>query len=165
MNTNLLFDFTVDKTNSTVIVKREFAAVNDVVWDAFTIPEILDQWWAPKPWVSKTKSMNFEVGGTRLYAMCGPNGEEHWALADFTSISPKTNFQFTDAFCDSDGNKNDEFPQSKWNLDFENQENSTLVNITITHESLEDLEKIIEMGFKEGFSMALSGLDTVLSNS
>ncbi len=165
MKTNLFFDFTVDKKNSTVLVKREFAAIHDVIWDAFTKPEILDQWWAPKPWVSKTKSMNFEVGGTRLYAMCGPNGEEHWALADFTSISPKTNFQFTDAFCDSDGNINDEFPQSKWNLDFEDQENITLVNITIKHESLEDLEKIIEMGFKEGFTMALDGLDVVLSNS
>ena len=33
--------------------------------------------------------------------MLGPEGEEHWALADYTSISPKTNFKFLDAFCDA----------------------------------------------------------------
>jgi uncharacterized protein YndB with AHSA1/START domain len=41
---NLLFDFTVDKDTATIYVTREFAAVLDLVWDAFTKAEILDQW-------------------------------------------------------------------------------------------------------------------------
>ena len=163
MKTNLLFDFTVNKQNSTVIVKREFNAEKSLIWDAFTKPEILDQWWAPKPWVSKTKSMNFEVGGRRLYAMCGPNGEEHWALADFTSISPNTNFQYLDAFCDENGTINDEFPRSEWNLDFTEKEGITLVDITIAHKELADLEKIIELGFKEGFTMTLDFLGELIT--
>lgn len=163
MNSNLTFDFTVNKETSTVIVKREFAAELPMVWDAYTKPEILDQWWAPKPWVSKTKSMDFKVGGRRIYAMCGPEGEEHWALADFTSITPKTNFKFQDAFCDKDGNISDEMPRSDWNLEFIDNNSSTLVNIVIKHQTLSDLEKIIEMGFKEGFSMALDNLDELLS--
>ena len=68
MKTALLFDFTVDKTTKTVLINREFAAELSLVWDAFTKPEILDQWVAPKPWASKTKYMNFKVGGRRLYA-------------------------------------------------------------------------------------------------
>lgn len=162
MKPNLLFNFTVDKENSTVLVEREFAAKKDLVWDAFTKPEILDQWWAPSPWVAKTKSMEFKVGGARFYAMCSPDGEEHWSLMNFTSITPKDNFKFKDAFCDENRVVNDEFPQSKWNLDFMGQGNTTKVNISIKHETLEDLEKIIEMGFKEGFTMALDGLDTIL---
>jgi uncharacterized protein YndB with AHSA1/START domain len=63
MKNNLLFDFTVDKATKTVFVNREFAADLSLVWDAFTKQEMLDQWWAPKPWASKTKFMNFEVGG------------------------------------------------------------------------------------------------------
>ena len=94
MNNNLTFDFTVNKETNTVHVKKEFAAGLALVWDAYTQPELLDQWWAPKPWLAKTKFMEFKEGGQRLYAMCGPEGEEHWALADFTSISPKTNFKF-----------------------------------------------------------------------
>jgi uncharacterized protein YndB with AHSA1/START domain len=57
---NLLFDFTVDKSTKTVFITKEFDAELSLVWDAFTKQEILDQWWAPKPWESKTKVMNFE---------------------------------------------------------------------------------------------------------
>ena len=64
-NNDLLFDFTVDKAAQTVSITREFDAALSLVWDAYTKQEILDQWWAPKPWASKTKVMNFEVGGRR----------------------------------------------------------------------------------------------------
>ena len=62
MTNDLLFDLTVDKTTKTVFITREFDANLSLVWDAFTKAEILDQWVAPKPWTSKTKYMNFEVG-------------------------------------------------------------------------------------------------------
>ncbi len=162
MKTNLLLDFSVDKENNTVLVKRKFNAPISSVWSAWTEPEILDKWWAPKPWKSRTKSMDFKKGGQRLYAMVGPEGEEHWALADFTSITPKTNFKFRDTFCDNQGNINQDLPDSYWNVDFADQHDSTIVKIKIRHESLSDLEKIIEMGFKEGFIMALENLDEIL---
>ncbi|MGZ4068474.1 MAG: SRPBCC family protein, partial [Bacteroidia bacterium] len=90
MNNNSLFDFNVDKSKKTVSINMEFDADISLVWDAFTKPEILDQWYAPKPYLSKTKSMNFEVGGRRFYAMVGPEGQEMWAVQKYTSISPKT---------------------------------------------------------------------------
>src|SRR5690606_17279885 len=133
MSKKLKFDFAVNKANNTVVVQREFDAELPLVWDAYTKPELLDQWWAPRPWVAKTKSMDFKVGGRRLYAMCGPEGEEHWALADFTSVTPKTNFAFLDAFCDKDGNISDEMPRSAWSLDFSESNGITTVTITITH--------------------------------
>src|ERR1700750_1016563 len=104
MNNDLLFDFTVDKAAKTVYITREFAAELALVWDAFTKPEILDQWWAPKPWTLKTKHMDFEVGGRRFYAMVSPEGAERWAIQQYTSISPKTNFKFLNAFADKDEN-------------------------------------------------------------
>ena len=67
MKNDLLFDFTVDKTTKTVFINREFNADLSLVWDAFTKPEILDQWNAPKPWTAKTKFMNFEVGKSIPY--------------------------------------------------------------------------------------------------
>ena len=71
---SLHFDFQVDKSTNTVLVVKEFDAELSIVWDAFTKPEILDQWWAPKPYESKTKVMDFKVGGRRLYAMISPDG-------------------------------------------------------------------------------------------
>src|ERR1041384_1116844 len=100
MKNNLLFEFIVDKPSKTVFVNKEFDAEQSLVWDAFTKQELLDQWWAPKPWMSRTKKMDFKVGGERLYAMVSPEGQEHWAMHRYTSISPKTNFKMLNAFAD-----------------------------------------------------------------
>lgn len=158
---NLLFDFTVDKAKKTVFVNREFAADLSLVWDAFTKQEILDQWWAPKPWSSKTKVMDFEVGGRRFYAMVSPEGDEHWSLQQFTSISPKTNFKYLNSFADKD--ENPELPGSDWDLSFSEENGRTKVSITIKNDSLERMEKMIEMGFQGGFTMTLNYLDELLA--
>ncbi len=157
---NLLFDFTVDKATKTVFVNREFAAELSLVWDAFTKQEILDQWWAPKPWASKTKFMNFEVGGRRFYAMVSPEGQEHWSLQKYTSITPITNFKMVNAFADKD--ENPELPGSNWDLNFTEQNGITKVSIAIYNESLERMEKQIEMGFQGGFTMGLNQLENLL---
>jgi uncharacterized protein YndB with AHSA1/START domain len=160
MKAALLFDFTIDKAAKTVYVTKEFEADLPLVWDAFTKQEILDQWWAPKPWMSRTKFMDFKVGGRRFYAMVGPEGQEHWSLQKYTSISPKSNFKYFSAFADKDETPN--LPGSDWDLNFTEQNGITKVSISIKNDSLERMEKMIEMGFKEGFTMTLNYLDEVL---
>jgi uncharacterized protein YndB with AHSA1/START domain len=164
---NLQFDFTVNKSTKTVLIIREFNAELSLVWDAFTKQEILDQWWAPKPYVSKTKFMNFKEGGRRFYAMVSPEGNESWQIQDYTSISPKTNFKYLSVFADKD--ENPHLPGSNWDLNFTEQNESdgyrkTKVSITIYNESLERMEKMIEMGFKEGFTMTLNELEELLNH-
>ncbi len=158
---NLLFDFTVDKATKTVFITREFDAKLSLVWDAFTKAEILDQWTAPAPWVSKTKFMDFVVGGRRFYAMVSPEGQERWAIQKYTSISPKTNFKMFNSFADKD--ENPELPGSEWDYNFSEQNGITKVSITIFNESLARMEKMIEMGFKEGFTMSMANLENLLA--
>ncbi len=162
MNNNLLFDFTVDKETKTVVITREFAAEKSLVWDAFTKAELLDQWVAPKPWASKTKYMNFEVGGKRFYAMVSPEGSERWAIQEYTSITPKTNFKMFNAFADE--NENPQLPGSDWDYNFSEHDGKTKVSISIYNESLERMEKMIEMGFVEGFKMTIDNLDNLLAS-
>ncbi len=161
MNNDLLFDFTVDKVAQTVYITREFDAELPLVWDAYTKQEILDQWWAPKPWSSKTKVMNFEVGGRRFYAMVSPEGQERWSVQKYTSITPKTNFKLFNTFADAA--ENPELPGSEWDLNFSEQNGITKVSVSIYNESLERLEKMIEMGFKEGFTITLNYLEELLA--
>ncbi len=160
MKTSLLTDFTVDKAAKTVVVNREFDAPLSMVWDAFTKKEILDQWWAPKPYAARTKVMEFKVGGRRFYAMVSPEGNEMWAMHKYTSISPKTNFKMFNSFADKD--ENPVLPGSDWDLAFKEQDGTTRVTITIKNESLERMEQMIEMGFKEGFLMALQQLEALV---
>jgi uncharacterized protein YndB with AHSA1/START domain len=158
---DLLFDFTLDKSKKTAFINREFDADLSLVWDAFTKQEILDQWWAPKPFASKTKVMDFKVGGRRFYAMVTPEGQERWSIQKYTSISPKTNFKFLNAFADKD--ENPELPGSDWDLSFSEENGKTKVSVSIYNESLERMEKMIEMGFKEGFTMTLKSLEDLLA--
>jgi len=161
MKNDLLFDFTVDKTTKTVFITREFDADISLVWDAFTKAEILDQWVAPEPWTSKTKYMNFEVGGKRFYAMVSPEGQERWIIQEYTAITPKTNFKMYNAFADKD--ENPELPGSDWDYTFSEKNGKTKVSITIYNESLARMEKMIEMGFTEGFKMSMNNLENLLA--
>lgn len=162
MNHTLAFDFSVDKENKTITIKREFAAELPIVWQAYTKSEILDKWWAPKPWKAKTKTMDFREGGYWHYAMVGPAGEEHWALANYKNIEPQKKFTGLDAFADKDGNVNKDLPQSKWEVTFTDKGEITLVEFRISFNDLAQLEETIKMGFKEGMTMAMEGLDELL---
>jgi uncharacterized protein YndB with AHSA1/START domain len=163
MKNDLLFDFIVDKATKKVFITREFDAPLSLVWDAYTKQELLDQWWAPKPMSSKTKFMNFEVGGRRFYAMVTPQGQERWSIQKYTSITPKSNFKMTNAFADKD--ENPELPGSEWDFSFSEQNGITTVSITIYNESLARLERMVEMGFKEGYIMQMKNLDEFLATT
>jgi uncharacterized protein YndB with AHSA1/START domain len=163
MKHDLAFEFSVNKENKTITVKREFAAELPLVWDAYTKSEILDQWWAPKPWKARTKTMDFREGGYWHYAMVGPEGEEHWALATYKTIDPKRRFTALDGFADAEGVVNTEMPQSKWEVSFTPKEEVTLVENMITFDDLAQLETTIQMGFKEGLTMAMENLDALLA--
>ncbi|TCJ12663.1 SRPBCC domain-containing protein [Flaviaesturariibacter flavus] len=162
MTTDLLFDFIVDKEARTATITREFAAEPSLVWDAYTKPELLDQWWAPKPWSSRTKVMDFKPGGRRFYAMVSPEGVERWSLQQYLSISPKTHFKLLNTFADE--HENPELPGSEWDLHFSELENgNTLVRVSIYNESRERMEKMLEMGFREGFTMTQKNLEELLA--
>ena len=157
---SLQFDFTVDKSKKTVYITREFDAELSLVWDAFTKAELIDQWIAPKPMISKTKYQDFKVGGKRFYAMVSPDGNERWALQQYTSITPKTNIKMNNVFTDKD--ENSELHGSEWDHSFSEQNGITKVNITIYNESLERLERILD-GFTQGMKMSLSNLENLLA--
>jgi uncharacterized protein YndB with AHSA1/START domain len=155
---NLLFDFIVDKATNTIHVTREFAADLDLVWDAFTKAEILDQWSAPKPWQARTKEMDFREGGRWLYAMVSPENVKHWSLVEFIEIQIKSSFSTKNSFCDENGDPvNDAFSLVK--NSFKAGAETTTVHIEKKFNKLSDLEMLVSMGFKQGLAMALGNLD------
>lgn len=163
MNKAILFNFLVDKESKKIKVERAFDAPVDLVWAAWTESDILDQWWAPKPYKAVTKSMNFAEGGQWHYFMLSPTGEKHWCLFDFEVIKPLKFFSGIDAFCDENAVMNNTKPRVKWENDFNANADETIVNIQLEFDTLEDLEEIIKMGFKEGFTAGLENLDQYIA--
>jgi len=152
-----------DPSGKKLIVNRQFNAAPEKVWRAWTESAILDEWWAPRPWKTVTKSMDFSEGGRWLYAMTGPAGEEHWCKVDYHTIDAPKKFTALDAFCDKEGNTSAELPAMHWVVTFEASGNGTAVVVEVGFDSEADLQKIVEMGFREGFTMALGNLDEVLA--
>ncbi|MEC3965841.1 SRPBCC domain-containing protein [Flagellimonas halotolerans] len=151
--------------NNVLTVERTFNAAVNLVWKAWTEAELLDQWWAPKPWKSQTKSMDFRTGGQRLYAMVGPNNEEHWGITTYTNIELQKHFSGEDAFSDEDGTINPEFPVAKFDNHFDSESEDTKVTIVTTYASEEHLKQVIEMGMKDGLTNAFKNLDELLNNA
>ena len=172
MSINLKFDFEVNRENNTIVLKREFAASLELVWKAWTTAELLDQWWGPAPCRAKTKSMDFREGGEWLYCMIVPpeltGAEEeqvHWGKQVFEKIVTQKLIVGTDVFCDENGIVNPAFPAGRFENVFTEEANGiTLVTMISTHNSFEDIEAVIEMGFKEGITVSFNQLDEVFGN-
>jgi uncharacterized glyoxalase superfamily protein PhnB/uncharacterized protein YndB with AHSA1/START domain len=163
MKNSLLFNFEVDKANKQIKIQRNFQAPKDLVWAAWTEADLLDQWWAPKPYEAKTVSLDFKEGGRWFYYMLSPAGEKHYCLFDYESISQENYFTGLDSFCNEKGEANDTKPRVHWNNTFTSTGDATLVEILLSFKQLEDLEGIIAMGFKEGFTMGLENLDQYIA--
>jgi uncharacterized protein YndB with AHSA1/START domain len=162
---NLLFDFTVDKATATIHITREFAADLDLVWDAWTKPEMLDQWMGPKPYRVQTKEMDFRVGGRWLYAMVSPDQvTDRYSLAEFVEIQPKSSFTTKNSFADENGHPiNSGFTFSMTRNSFKAGEDKTTVQIVKKMASLAELEQFVAGGYYEKFTaMGMKNLDEFL---
>ncbi|KLT67015.1 SRPBCC domain-containing protein [Pedobacter sp. BMA] len=155
--------FTIDK--NTLNVKRVFEAPVDTLWKAWTTAEILDQWWGPKPYRAETKSLDFSEGGTWFYAMVSPENEKHFSKSTFQQIDPEKAFTASDTFCDENGTPSNQFPGSRWKVSFTPQNEHTMIDINIVHENEADVKQILEMGFKEGFTIGLNQLEEYLEGN
>lgn len=162
MKHNLQFDFIADKKNNTLTIKREFLAARQLVWDCYTKSELLNQWFAPAPLTTKTKSMDFREGGHWHYAMVEPNGIEYWGYTEYMKIKPIDYYTSSDAFSNAAGEINEDLPRAEWIITFTDKGENTLVETIVTYKSLSDLEKVIQMGMEEGLTATLEKLDELL---
>ncbi len=154
--------FDKDFANKRIVVACQFNAPLNVVWDAFTNPTVMDKWFAPHPFKAVTRSMNFSNGGRWLYCMLSPEGEKFWSLAEFSNIHLRKSYEALDAFCDENGGINTELPRLMWRYTFAEAGGVTTVVASIAAPNEADLKKILDMGFEEGYKMALNQLRELL---
>ncbi|GGH73470.1 uncharacterized protein YndB with AHSA1/START domain [Filimonas zeae] len=152
-----------DAFGKKLTVTRYFNATPEQVWRAWTEKELLDQWWAPKPYQAQTKTLEFVNGGTWLYAMAGPEGDKNWCKVEFKNIVPGKSFDSIALFSDENGVTNDIIPAMHWTNTFYGEAAGTKVVIEVSFATEEGLKAIVEMGFQEGFASAMENLDQIFS--
>lgn len=157
-------DFIVDKETKTISITKEFAAELSLVWDAYTKPELLDQWCAPRPYRTETKTLDFREDGFWLYAIVSPEGKKHWSRYDYKKIEFQKTIIELRAFSDENGIVSPDFPRTECTLIFSETDGKTLVTATERYRSLELFEKMATHSHKKGFSSHLKNLDRLLNN-
>ena len=162
MKTKMQTEFLVDKDSNTMTITREFAATHQQVWDCYTKSELLNKWWAPKPFITTTKSMAFKERGHWHYAMIDPDGQKYWGRMEYQTIKPIQYFEIRNGFSDESGEMNSSLPVSKWKLTFEDSNERAAVQIVVSYDSTKDLEQVIAMGMQQGLTSALDGLEELL---
>jgi uncharacterized protein YndB with AHSA1/START domain len=162
MTNNFLFE--TDLAAKTIHIVREFNAPIEKVWKAFTDPDLLEKWIAPKPWTAKTKIWDFSVGGVSLYAMISPEGQKHWVYAVFTAIENHSVIATTGMLCDGEGNPVTDGQKSYRDAKFTSIDgNRTRVDQVITFTDESTIKWFVEGGFKEGTTMTFNQLDELLT--
>ena len=162
MRPDLRFDFVVDKAKNRITVQREFAAKRQLVWDCHTKSELLDRWFAPTPLTTRTKHMDFREGGYWHYAMTTPDGQSFWSRQDYQTINPIDGYAALDGFSDESGAVNPDLPRARWDVSFTDARDRTLVTTLVQYDSAQDVQKVIDMGLKEGLTATLERLDELL---
>lgn len=162
MNSNLLFDFSVDTENRTIRIQREFDATPELVWQAWTTAELLDQWCAPNPYRTETKTLDFREGGFWHYAIVSPEGNKHWSRYDYQHIVPKKSIRELRVFSDENGTVNPHFPRTECTTIFGEKNGTTLVTVTERYGISDVFEKMATTSHRKGFSSHLKNLDKLL---
>ena len=155
--------FSKDLKNKKLTVLRAFDAPLDQVWDAWTKSEILDQWWAPKPYKTETKTHKFKEGGFWLYCMVGPDDFRHWSIERYKVIEPKKTIINSCTFCDENGKGPTKTAMDWWKKSFTQTGNQTEVIVEINFDNESDMESFLKIGFEDGFTAGLINLDEYLS--
>lgn len=147
-----------------LVAERTFQAPKDLIWKYYTTADLLDKWWAPKPYQAITHDFDFRSGGYWHYVMQGPVGEKHYCINNYQTISPEQLFTATDAFANPDWTVKSDLPTTNWEVTFNQQEHNTDLKVTLTCQAAQDLETLVNMGMKPGFDQALDQLETLLQS-
>lgn len=119
-----------------LVFERVLDAPRERVWQAWTDPEHMKQWWGPKDFTAPFMESDFREGGKYLWAMRGPDGQEYWSTGTFNEIVPPERLVITDSFADEKGNV---VPPSHYGMEGDQPREG---RITVTFEELDDKTKL-----------------------
>lgn len=148
-----------------IIVKRTFKAPRQLVWDVWTKPEHIANWWGPAGITTEVEQMDLRTGGKWKYVMTGPDGTKYPVTGIFQEVKPIEKYVSTDDF-------DDEYKDNAHGMDipkillvttvFEDLGDETAVTITFTHPTEEDKAKHEKMGVDHGWNSSFEKLDKYL---
>ena len=145
------------ETDREIIVSRRFNAPRKMVFDAWTTPERLAQWWGPREWRTTTSDMTFAPGGIWRFIMHSPNGEDIRCRIVYREIQPPERIEYIQSGFDPAG------LDYQTTVTFEEIEGQTEVTFHATWSTKELRDQAVEMvGWRDGARETLDRLANTL---
>lgn len=142
-----------------LVLTRLLDAPRDKVWRCWTEPELLKQWFAPRPWTTASAVLDVRPGGVSAITMRNPDGEEFPSRGVYLEVVPDEKLVFTDAF--TDGWTPAKNPFFTAVLSFEDEGGKTRYTARALHWKVEDRDAHEKMGFHEGWNQCADQLEQV----
>jgi uncharacterized protein YndB with AHSA1/START domain len=151
-----------DDVPSELHLKRFFAAPRDVVFAAWTKPEMVAQWWGPKSFTNTVHAWEARGGGAIRVDMQGPDGTVYPMAGRFVEFYPPHRFDFTASALDHDGNAMFENRNSVF---FAEVEGGTEISLDVHVVSQTEVAPQYLKGMSAGWSQSLEKLGEYLETA
>jgi uncharacterized protein YndB with AHSA1/START domain len=145
-----------------LVLTRLIHAPREKVFKAWTEPELVKQWFTPRPWTTPRVELDVRAGGANLVVMCGPDGTEFPNRGVYLEVVPNERLVFTDAY--TQAWEPSEKPFMTVVLTFADAGGGkTNYTARVRHWTVADREAHEKMGFHPGWAKATDQLEALLA--
>jgi uncharacterized protein YndB with AHSA1/START domain len=145
-----------------LVIARVLRAPRAALWRAWTEPDLLQQWWCPKPWTTEVRAFDLRPGGAFHTFMQGPDGGTSDNPGSFLEIVPQSRIVFSSML--TEGWR----PASPWLgftaiITLEDDSAGTRYVAKVMHQDDGAREQHEKLGFFEGWNIVIDQLDALAS--
>lgn len=144
-----------------LVLTRLINAPREKVYRAWTQPELLKQWFAPKPYTTPIVEIDVRPGGSVYFVMRGPDGKDLPNHGVYLEVVPNERLVSTDAYVRAW--EPSEKPFMTLILTFENEGGKTRYTARVRHWTVADREAHEKMGFHEGWGICADQLEALVA--
>jgi uncharacterized protein YndB with AHSA1/START domain len=139
-----------------ITITRLVNAPRELVFEVFTKPEHIKNWWGPNGFTNTIFQMDVKPGGVWDFVMHGPDGKDYKNKSIYKEIVKPERIVFDHI----------SGPTFQMSIHFEAQGNKTLISIQMLFESAEQVQKVIqEFGAVEGLKQNMDKLEDYMAKS
>lgn len=149
-------------TDREVVISRTFNAPRALVWQAWTDPGHVMQWWGPQGFSNTACDMDFRVGGAFRLSMCTPDGSTYPCLGIYREIVAPERIVYDSAADDSHPCGAGLPPRSVVTITFAEQSGRTTLTIHTRFESASRKQAAVEARYSTSWQEALERLAATL---
>jgi uncharacterized protein YndB with AHSA1/START domain len=152
---------TLQPTDRELVLTRIIDAPREKVFQAWTDPELLKQWFAPRPWMTPVAELDVRPGGASLVVMRGPDGNEFPNRGVYLEVVKNERLVFTDAY--TKAWEPSEKPFMTVIITLEDLDGTTRYTARVLHWNVADREAHEKMGFHQGWGQCADQLAALVT--